>query len=321
MNKYRALLLLVLVALCWGINWPVGKLLLQDIPPLWIVFLRSAVGTIALFVLCFTSRRLVLPKRVDLPVVLSVGLLHMTAFSALVSLGLQYVSAGRSVVLAYTTPIWVIPAAYLFLGERLSRARTAGAILGLAGLLVLFNPGGFSWASSESLYGNGLILSAAFFWAANILYIRVHKWVTPPFELIFWQALLATFLLCPIAIYFEGVPTITVDFRVIALLLYGGVFGIAIAYWAMTTVNRAIPSTATSVGLLLVPIFGIACSWLILYETPGITLIISAVLIISGALLGTLSRGSSQSAPASEGVYKINCRQPPGQQARDIGSK
>ncbi|PMR75313.1 DMT family transporter [Billgrantia endophytica] len=299
MNKYRALSLLVLVAFCWGLNWPVGKLLLQDIPPLWIVFLRSAVGTVALLVVCFACRRLVVPKREDLPVVLSVGLLHMTAFSAFVSLGLQYVTAGRSVVLAYTTPIWVIPAAYLLLGERLSRPRAVGSFLGLVGLLVLFNPGDFSWADIDSIYGNGLILIAALFWAASILYIRIHKWVTPPFELTFWQALVATFVLFPIAVYFEGVPSITFNLRVVLLLLYGGVFGIAVAYWAMTTVNRAIPSAATSVGLLLVPIFGIACSWILLYETPDLALIISAVLIISGALLGILSRGSDKNTSDS----------------------
>ena len=62
--------------------------------------------------------------------ILSVGLLHMGAFAALVSLGLQHVPAGRSVVLAYTTPLWVIPAARLFLGEPIGRAAAPGCCWG-----------------------------------------------------------------------------------------------------------------------------------------------------------------------------------------------
>jgi drug/metabolite transporter (DMT)-like permease len=51
-------------------------------------------------------------------VIFTVGWLHMVGFSILVSVGMQYLPAGRSVVLGYTTPLWVVPAAWLFLGEK-----------------------------------------------------------------------------------------------------------------------------------------------------------------------------------------------------------
>jgi drug/metabolite transporter (DMT)-like permease len=50
-----------------------------------------------------------------------------------------------------------------------------------------------------------LILLAALCWAANILYVRAHKWVSTPFQLTFWQTLLATYVL---AAFFNG-ETIT----------------------------------------------------------------------------------------------------------------
>ena len=140
-------------------------------------------------------RRVAWPVRADIPVILSVGLLHMGAFAALVSLGLQYVPAGRSVVLAYTTPLWVIPAARVFLGEPIGRGRQLGLALGLLGLVVIFNPLAFDWRNHEAVFGNGLVLLAALCWAANIVYVRAHRWVTPPFELAFWQALLASCVL------------------------------------------------------------------------------------------------------------------------------
>jgi drug/metabolite transporter (DMT)-like permease len=49
----------------------------------------------------------IVPKRGDLPVVFCTSILHLVAFSALVAAGLQFVPAGRAIVLGYTTPLWV----------------------------------------------------------------------------------------------------------------------------------------------------------------------------------------------------------------------
>jgi len=63
LSSTAAAWLFVLVIVCWGVNWPVGKMLLRDVPPLWIVALRSAVGTMALLAICLARRRLVLPRQ------------------------------------------------------------------------------------------------------------------------------------------------------------------------------------------------------------------------------------------------------------------
>jgi drug/metabolite transporter (DMT)-like permease len=291
LSSTAAALLVALVIVCWGVNWPVGKILLRDVPPLWIVALRSAVGTVTLLAICLARRRLVLPRLGDIPVVLSVGLLHMTAFSVLVSLGMQHVSAGRSVVLAYTTPLWVVPGAWLFLDEKFTAVRLFGVALGLTGLLLIFSPQAFDWSDRQTVLGNGLVMLAALCWAGSILYVRAHTWLTPPFELTFWQALLATCVLTPLALLFEGAPSFAWTPRVLLLLLYGGVFGIAVAYWAFTTVNRALPATATSLGLLGVPVFGIVCAALALSETMSAVLLAAMALILGGIVVGTIRRG------------------------------
>ena len=69
----------------------------------------------------------------------------------LVHWGLQYVPAGRAALLAYSTPIWVVPAAMLFLGERLTGLRVLGLLAGLGGLAVLFNPLSFDWSDGQTV--------------------------------------------------------------------------------------------------------------------------------------------------------------------------
>lgn len=284
----RAWLLLVVLALAWGINWPAGKALLAYLPPIWLVALRSALGMVALLAICLACGRFVIPRRGDIPVILSVGTLHMTALSVLVSVGLQFVPVGRSVVLAYTTPLWVVPGARLLLGERLTVWRWLGIAMGVLGLLLIFNPLTFDWHDRRAVLGNGLVLLAALCWAVNILYVRSHKWVTPPFELVFWQTLLATCLLVPLALLLDGAPRADWQPESIGLMLYGGVFGIALGYWAMTTVNRHLPAATTSLGLLGVPVFGMACSALALGEGISLPLLGAMGLILGGIGVGAI---------------------------------
>ncbi|KGD90545.1 transporter [Achromobacter sp. RTa] len=286
LSRRNALLLLGVVVLAWGFTWVVNKLLLQYMTPIWAAAARSIAGTAALLALGLALRRVAWPVKADIPVILSVGLLHMGAFAALVSLGLQYVSAGRSVVLAYTTPLWVIPAAWLFLGESIGRARQAGLALGMLGLIVIFNPLAFDWHSRDALAGNGLILLAALCWAANIVYVRAHRWATPPFELAFWQALLASAVLSAAAYAAEGAPVVAWSADLAWLLGYAGIFGIAVAYWAAVTVNRALPAGVTSIGLLGVPVFGLLCSAVILQEPVGASLLAGMALIVGGIAAG-----------------------------------
>jgi drug/metabolite transporter (DMT)-like permease len=286
LRSHEAILLLGAVAVGWGTAWPVIKAILQDVPPLWTLLLRSVVGTATLFTISIGRRSLTLPQRGDIAVVLNVSLLHMVAFAVLVSVGLQFVPAGRSIVLGYTTPLWVSAGARIFLSEALTRARIAGIGLGLFGLAVLFNPFNFPWHDHAAVTGNLLVLLGSFCWAASILHVRAHRWVSSPFELVPWQVLLATCTLAPLALLFEGVPRIEWSARLLALLVYGGTAGIALPYWAMQIVNKNLPAITTSLALLVVPVVGVACSALALGEPITAGLILAMLLIISGIVVG-----------------------------------
>ncbi|HUK62805.1 MAG TPA: DMT family transporter, partial [Dongiaceae bacterium] len=213
---------LITVVLAWGLVWPVNKVLLESFSPLWAIATRSAIAVVALFVIALVRGRLVVPPRADVPVVLSIALLHMVGFGVLAAWGLHLVPTGRSVVLAYTTPLWVVPGAWLFLRERLTARRIAGVVVGLVGLGVLFNPATFDWKSRAAVLGNGSIVLAAFFWAASILHIRGHRWRSTPLDLVPWQMLLATVIVTSLAVAVDGVPVVTWSGRLVALLLYAG---------------------------------------------------------------------------------------------------
>lgn len=293
LSRRTALLLFAIVVVSWGLNWAVTKVIVHSVFPLWATAIRTAIASVTLLVVQLARGEFIIPRKGDWPVVAAIALLHMVAFSALVAFGLKFAPVGRSIVLGYTTPLWVVPGAALFLKEPMTRARLAGTALGLLGLVAMFNPLAFDWSDKDALVGSALILLAALCWAANILYVRAHKWLSTPFQLTFWQTLLATCVLSTLALFFDGVPQIAWSPSLLGAFLYGGIFGTALAYWAMAMVNRSLPAATTSLGILATPMIGVVVSTLALGETIDISLLVAMVIILSGIAVGTipLTRG------------------------------
>jgi drug/metabolite transporter (DMT)-like permease len=290
LSSRTAFLLFLVVVLVWGTNWTVTKIIVASVTPLWTSAFRSAVAAVGLFVLLVATRNLIRPPKADLPVVAVVAAFHMVGFSTLVAVGLTMAPVGRSIVLGYTTPLWVLPGACLFLGEAITARKVAGVAVALAGLGVLFNPTAFDWSDRSGVFGSVLLLLAAASWAISIVYVRAHRWVSTPFQMVFWQTLLATALLSGAALVVDGAPRVIWTPALGLAVGYAGLFGTALAYWAMMMVNKSLPAVTTSLGVLCTPLVGIATAAIVLGEPVSAELIISFALVALGIGIGT--RGS-----------------------------
>jgi drug/metabolite transporter (DMT)-like permease len=294
LSPAKAAALFIVVVLAWGINWSVTKSLVQAVPPLWTASIRSWVALAALLVILRASGNLIIPRIADIPVVLSVALLHMTFFSTLVAAGLRYLPASKGIVLGYTTPLWVALAASSVRTERLGTLKLVGVASGLAGLCVILNPASLDWSNLHVIAGAAMIILAAICWAANIIYIRSHRWIATPLQLLLWQVLVATLVLTTTALLTEGVPDVTWSPHLALLFLYSGFIGTALAYWAMSMVNKSLPALTTSLGTTGTPIVGILSAALLLGEPIDLSLAIAAALIVGGIALSALADAPSR---------------------------
>ncbi len=278
----RAVVLLALLVMVWGGNWPIMKVGLTHIQPLWFCTFRLALGLVSMVLILVPMGKLRLPPRGDWPVMASLGLLNMAVFMVLTNLALLVVPAGRSAILAYSTPLWVAPGAALFLGEKLTRGRLAGLLLGLGGIVVLFNPLTFDWGDRPAVIGNLMLLAAALVWAAVILHIRGHRWNASPLELVPWQMLIGLVPVALAAVVIEGRPAPDGSFELVWTLVYNGTLATAFAYWAAVTVNRLLPALTVSLSFLSVPAFGLMISALLLGEGLSFTNLGGLALIAGG---------------------------------------
>ena len=170
--NYRIFALFAFVIMSWGMAWPINKIGLDFMSPVWYTALRLVVGTATMMIFVIAVRKFYLPKWRDLPLIVIIGLLQISIFMLLANYGLSYLPAGRSSLLGYTTPLWVMPAAILFFKEKAGFLRWLGFFLGLSGLFILLSPWELNWASPSVIFGASMLLLASLCWAISMLCAR-----------------------------------------------------------------------------------------------------------------------------------------------------
>jgi drug/metabolite transporter (DMT)-like permease len=288
LSRRTAFGLLAFVIVIWGSNWPVMKIGLDVMPPFTFAALRIILGAVTLFAVLAWREGIAFPRRHDIPVLLSVGLGQIGAFLVFVNLALQHVPAGRSAILSYTTPIWVVPAAVLLLHERMGRRTAIGLALGLLGIAALFNPWEFDWSDRATLVGNAYLLLAALAWAATILHVKVHRWTSSPLALAPWQLVVAAVPIGLLALVFEHGDWQPFGRTAILVLAFNGPISTAFAVWAWISVNRALPAITSSLGSLGVPAVGLIVSVIALGETLDVATVAGLAFIAGGLVLVSL---------------------------------
>ena len=295
-------LLLAFTALTWGINFPILKMGLSYSPPLLYTTLRMILGTVTMFVIARCLGILRVPHRADIPVVFSVGLLQNMGFITLVTIGMQFMPAGRAAILAYTSPIWVVPAAALFLGERFTLARALGTGLGLAGLMAIFNPLTIDWEAPGTLTGGGLIVLATLVWTAGLIHVRRHCWRGDVLSLIPWQLLSSVFLLVPLSLLMEDVSSIRWEPGFLVNIFFSGAVASGVCVAAQVAAIRSLPAVTMSLSSAAVPAVGLIAAAVILGEQPGHTDIVGFCLIGMGILVVGLADRRSARIGAAHGT-------------------
>lgn len=286
--KIKGVLLLVGAIVVWGANWPVMKAGLSHMTPIWLSTTRFVSGALCLFALQILTKKLRFPPRKDWPLVASVGLLQMLTFTVLGAFAMTEVPAGRSAILAYTTPLWVTPIAVLFFRQSLSRRQLMGSLLGGVGVIVLFNPFTFNWSDKVLIVANLMLLTASFAWAMCILHLRYHKGVCSAYELAPWQMLLASVPLALMARVFEGPYTGDGSTSLIEILLFMGPLATAFCFVAVNAASMWLSSTSMSTAMLGVPVIGLLMSVVFLGEQLTLTLGIGLLVIMSGIFIVTV---------------------------------
>lgn len=280
--NYRILALFLFIILSWGIAWPINKIGLDYMSPVWYTAIRLIIGTATMFALVIALKKFSFPQLRDMPLIITIGFLQISLYILLANLGLAYIPAGRAAILAYTTPLWIMPIATFFFKEEARFFRWLGFILGICGIIVLLSPWEMNWSDPKVIFGSSMLLLASLCWAISILGARYMKWDKSPLELMPWQLLIGTIPLVLSAWIKEPSLVIQWSPELLLSLIYTGVLVTGLSYWCGLIVNRELPSTVVSLGFLGAPVCSLMCSALFLHEAITLHTASAMVLILMG---------------------------------------
>ncbi|WP_174524564.1 DMT family transporter [Thauera butanivorans] len=273
-----AILALILLSGIWGYNWVVMKQVIQYVDPFDFSAIRTLLGAATLFLVLAGLRKPL--KLAAMPRVAMLGVVQTGAFTALIQWALVAGGAGKTAVLVYTMPFWVIPMAWWALGERIRGIQWLALAIAAGGLVLILEP----WAMHSSLFSNLLAIGGGLTWALSaILAKRLRR--DHDFDLLAltaWQMLFGALALCIVALLLPSRPIDPTPYFYGALA-FNAVLATGLAWLLWLYILQHLSAGMAGLSALGIPMVGVLAGWIELGERPSAAEF-AGMLLIGGAL-------------------------------------
>lgn len=282
-NTLRAFAALIVLALLWGYNWVVMKHALEFAGAFQFAAMRTFYGALCLFALLLIMRKPLKPR--ELPTLILLGVLQTCGFTGMIIWALVEGGAGKTAVLTYTMPFWVMVLAWPMLGEKLRGLQWPAAILSTMGMLFILDP----LHLGTDTFSMFLAVLSGIFWALSVILAKKLHQRSPDLDLLTltaWQMFFGSIPLVVVALLVPSAPIQWTPYF-IGAVIFNSVFCNALAWLLWLYALQRLSAGVASMSSMLAPVIGVLAAWLQLNEVPsateliGMTLIAASLVIIS----------------------------------------
>jgi drug/metabolite transporter (DMT)-like permease len=264
----KELVLLVILTLLWGFNWPVMKIGVRDFAPLSFRTLCMVGGVAMLFVMVRVQGDSLKVRREHWPELVWLALTNMIIWYVLSIYGVKLLSSGRAAILGYTMPVWTALIGWLVYRDRLDLRMGAGVLAAVAAIALLLGEELTRLAGRPT--GTLCMLSAAFVWAIGTQMMRRRKLPGSVLVLTFWMMVMSLVVCSLVAWLLERDQWVRPpNLMEWGAILYNAVlvFGVSQLLWFRLA--TLLPPVASSLSVMLIPVVGLFSGMLLLGEVPS----------------------------------------------------
>jgi drug/metabolite transporter (DMT)-like permease len=271
----RAFIALIVLTIIWGYNWVVMKSALQYAGPFQFAALRTFLGALVLFALIYFTKRPLGLK--EFPTMLVLGLLQTIGFTGLLIWALVEGGAGKTSVLTYTMPFWVMLFAWPMLGEKVQGWQWLAVATAIFGMILIFDP------LHIKAYGFSMFLAlcSGVSWALSATISKKLHQRSPNLDLLnltAWPMLLGSVPMLAIA-FIVPAPSIQWTGYFIGAVLFNVILSGALAWLLWLYALQRLPAGVASMASMLAPVIGVIAAWIQLNEVPNTFELIGMLLI------------------------------------------
>jgi len=217
----------------------------------------------------------------------------------------RYITADVASLLTVTGPVFTALAAYLLLGQRLSRRQAGGIALAIGGFLIILLLGG-KGARFEvrNMLGVLLMASSPFFFAFYTVLSKALVMRYGPTTVTGLVMLLGAAYLAPLLSPQFARNLLALSGPAWGASLFSGLVATGVSYLLWNRGLRALQPAQVAVYIYLVPVFGVLTAALALGDRPTPWAILGGLTILAGVVVTNLGarRGPLDAAPATTGA-------------------
>jgi drug/metabolite transporter (DMT)-like permease len=279
------LLLLLVLAIFWGCNWPILKIVLREAPVFWFRLVCVWGAAIGLFAVARAGGASLKFERQDTWRLFVVSLFSIVGWNVLSGVGITLLPAGRASMLGYTMPLWLTLMAAANGTDPLNVRSVIGLVLGMGGVALLI--GEDVQAFSRAPLGTLAMLGAAVSWAIGVMMLKRRPFaLTPAVQTAWLMAIGGVPIAMVVTLQGQWVPP-PLSTAAWLGVAYNVVIAGVICYWAFYKLVTLLPPSVVSISSLIVPVVGVLSAAWVLSEWPGVHEWLALALIV-GALATVL---------------------------------
>ncbi len=263
----RALLLLALLTLLWGTNWPLFPMAVREVS-VW-TFRAVGLGCAGALLLLIARLRgypLAIPRR-HWPVVAAATFFYLVIWNLASTYSAIMIPSGQAAVLGFTMPLWSALICWAVLRERMDGRQWLALALGATAVLLLMWQGLGAYAQAPMGFAVGLL--SAIGWAIGTLILKRSDVQVPVVVLTGWQLLLAALPLTLGAFALGDHQWFMPSWGSIALIAYITVVPICLGNLVWFSIVGLLPATVAGLSSIMVPIVAMLSGALIHGEPLG----------------------------------------------------
>lgn len=264
----RALLLLFVLTLVWGTNWPLFPIAMRELS-VWTfrAITLAAGGMILLAIARLRGHTLAIP-RAEWPTLALSSVVYLVVWNLASGYSAITIPSGQTAVLGFTMPLWSALISWLLLGETIHRRLLLAILFGGTAVILLMVPGFTSYANAPFGFAAGLL--AGLGWATGTLLFKRRRIQASATVVTAWQLLIATVPITLGALVLGDHAWFVPTWQTIAVVTYITLVPMCLGNVCWFVLIDLLPANVAGLSSVLVPVVAMISGALVHGEPLGL---------------------------------------------------